>query len=162
MKAWSPLFEVLPRSSLLLALAAASLPAWAQLPLSASATASLGFGKFAAGPGGAVTVSPGGVRTASGGVVLVSSSTGSPAQVNVQGEPGSLYAIQLPADGTVALTSPGGQSMAVKGFASAPSGTGQLGGGGSQLVSIGATLTVGAQQAPGDYSGSFQVLVNYN
>jgi hypothetical protein len=50
--------------------------------------------------------------------------------------------------------------MALNSFASSPP-TGTLSGGGSQLIQVGATLTVGSSQAPGNYSGSFNVTVNY-
>ena len=43
-----------------------------------------------------------------------------------------------------------------------PSGAGQLDALGNQTLTIGATLNVGANQAPGDYSGSFSVTVAYN
>lgn len=145
----------------LLCAAALAVEAYAIAPLSVVNSAALSFGAFAAESGGAVTVSPGGVRTASGTVALISSSTSSPAQVTVTGEPGTAYAIQLPTT-SVTLTSPTGQTMTVSGFASSLNGSGQLGAGGSQLVSVGATLSVGAGQAPGAYSGSFAVSVAYN
>lgn len=144
----------------LLALAA-SFPARAVLPLGVTSNAPLAFGSFASGSGGAVTISPGGVRSASGSVVLVPRGAGSAAQLTVSGEPNAFYSLQLPSNGTVILSEPGGQSMAVSNFVGTPT-TGQLGAGGSQLVMIGATLNVGADQAPSNYSGSFQVFLNYN
>lgn len=140
-----------------LAVASAS---WAAL-IAISNTQTLAFGKFVAGSGGTVMVSPGGVRSASGGVALVPSGGGTAAQFFVSGDPNLTYAISLPADGTVSLAS-GVNSMSVNAFTSSPSLAGALGTGGSQTVSVGASLSVGSNQAPGRYSGSFNVTVDYN
>lgn len=124
-------------------------------------TQALAFGKFVAGSGGTVTVSPAGGRSASGGVVLVPSGPGAAAQFVVSGDANLSYAISLPGNGVVVLTS-GANSMAVNNFTSSPSLTGTLGGGGSQTLFVGATLSVGGNQATGSYSGAFDVTVNYN
>jgi hypothetical protein len=122
----------------------------------------LSFGKFAAASTGTVTVSPAGVRSATGGVILLSSESGAAAQFTVSGESSLTYDIFLPADGVVSLSSSGGQTLPVRAFTSSPSGSGQLGIGGSQTLNVGATLDVGAGQTPGAYTGSFDVTVNYN
>lgn len=127
-------------------------------------TQALAFGSFAAGSGGSVTVGPGGGRSAGGGVVLLSSGAGAAAQFSVTGDPSVTYSITLPANGGVSLTS-GGNSMALNNFTSTPSAstpsTGLLSVGGSQTLSVGATLSVGSNQPSGNYSGSFDVTVNY-
>lgn len=149
------------------ALALAVCTAWAahtavaQTPIATSNTQALAFGKFAAGSGGTITVGPSGARSAGGGVVLVSSGAGAAAQFSVSGDANATYAISLPADGTVSLTS-GANSMAVNTFTSSPSPTGTLGAGGTQTLLVGATLTVGGNQPVGSYSGAFDVTVNYN
>lgn len=125
-------------------------------------TQALAFGKFVAGSGGSVTVSPSGARSATGGVALVPSSGGAAAQFTASGDPNFTYAISLPANGSAVLTSAGGQTMALNNFSSSPSPTGQLSVLGKQTVSVGATLNAGSNQAPGDYSGSFDVIVDYN
>jgi hypothetical protein len=51
--------------------------------------------------------------------------------------------------------------MALNGFTSSPAATGMLPGGGTLAISVGATMTVGNQQAPGSYSGTFNVTINY-
>lgn len=132
------------------------------LPIGIVNNRGLSFGKFAAAFGGAVTISPSGARSASGGVVLLSSGSGAAAQFTVSGDPNLTYDITLPANGSVALTAGPGQSMAVRDFTSSPSVTGQLGAGGSQTLNVGATLDVSSGQAPASYTGSFDVLVNYN
>jgi len=130
-------------------------------------TAGLAFGSLAAGTGGTVTVSPAGVRTGTGGVVLVSSGAGSAASFNVQGftfptTHTHSYSITLPADGTVTITN-GAKSMAVNNFVSIPpagTSTGTLARGSqTQTLNVGATLAVGSNQAPGNYSGTFTVTV---
>lgn len=134
----------------------------AQQPLAVTNSAALAFGRLAAGTGGGVTISAGGVRTASGGVVLLSAGTGSPAQFTLTGEPNAVYSIGLPADGSVLLSSSSGHTMPVQSFSSTPNGAGQLSPGGTQMISVGATLGVAAGQRVGNYSGSFQVFLNYN
>jgi Domain of unknown function (DUF4402) len=134
-------------------------------------TASLSFGSFAAGAGGTVTVSPAGIRTKTGGVVLVPSGAGSAASFTVHGftfpfNPNHThtYSITLPANGTVTLTGPG-PSMAVNNFVSNPpagASTGTLAVGTvTQTLDVGATLTVGAGQTPGNYSGTFSITAVY-
>lgn len=137
---------------------------WAVNPIAIVNTQALAFGSFAAGSGGSVTLSAAGVRSAGGVVVLLSSDAGAAAQFSVTGDPNVSYSITLPANGGVALTS-GANSMAVNNFTSNPSAstpsTGLLSAGGSQTLTVGATLSVGSNQASGSYSGSFNVIVNY-
>lgn len=134
---------------------------WAVNPIAIVNTQALAFGSFAAGSGGSVTVSAGGARSAGGGVVLLSAGAGAVASFSVTGDPNLTYAITLPANGVAALTS-GANSMALTAFTSSPTSTGVLSAGGSQTLSVGATLGVSSNQAAGNYSGSFNVIVNYN
>jgi hypothetical protein len=121
----------------------------------------LTFGAFLAGSGGTVVVGTSNNRSKSGGVFLLSQGgSAASAQFTVSGTPGAAYAISLPANGTVALTGPGAD-MALNSFVSSPTPGGTLSGGGSQLLSIGATLSVGSNQVPGSYTGSFNVTVTY-
>ena len=149
--------------ALVCAVAAAPV-SWAATPIAISATRALAYGSFAAGSGGTVTLSAAGVRSASGGVILVPSGSWSAALFSVTGDPSVTYSITLPANGVVSLTS-GANTMAVDNFTSNPSATtpstGLLSAGGSQTLSVGATLSVGSNQASGSYSGSFSVTVNY-
>ncbi|WP_457349824.1 DUF4402 domain-containing protein [Roseateles sp. P5_D6] len=122
----------------------------------------LSFGAFTAGSGGTVAVNPGGARTKTGNVILVNQAgTASAAQFTITGTPSAVFVITLPVDGTVFLTDGASGSMALNSFVSSPSGTGVLGGGGTQQINVGATLTVSNLQATGSYSGSFNVTVNY-
>jgi Domain of unknown function (DUF4402) len=144
--------------SVLLALAGASPPSAAQ---TINSVAAMSFGSFIAGSGGTVTVTPGSVRMVTGGVVRVGQGgTYAPASFNVSGTGGASYTITLPLNNTVSLSDASSNTMSVNSFASNPP-TGLLSGGGAQTIRIGATLTVGNNQPPGIYSGSFNVTVNY-
>jgi hypothetical protein len=122
----------------------------------------LSFGSFTAGSGGSVTVAPGGGRSKTGAVVLVNQGVpAAAAQFTISGTPSALFDITLPANGTVLLSDGVAASMALNNFTSIPSGSGMLSGGGTQTITVGATLTVGGAQTPGSYSGSFNVTVNY-
>lgn len=149
-------------SSVLFALVCATTTAsvsWAQ---SLTANLPLVFGSFAPGAtSGTVTISAAGARSSGGGVFLVPSGAGSAGSYTVGGTGNATYAITLPANGVVALVN-GPHSMAVNNFTSSPGTTGQLSGGGSQTLTVGATLSVGGNQATGSYSGSFDVTVEYN
>ena len=158
MKTWLHCFW---RLSALACVAVVAMNTFAAAPIAVSPVQALAFGKFAAGSGGTVTIGANGTRSGGGGVVLLPSAGGSAAQFGVSGEPNTSYAITLPANGTVQLAS-GSNSMAVNSFSSSPNAVGQLSLGGSQTLSIGATLNVAGNQPPGNYSGSFNVSIDYN
>lgn len=134
----------------------------AQEALTIGAIRALAFGSLVAGAGGSVTVSPAGQRTAGGAVILVPSVPGHAAEFSVQGDPDATFYVDLPADSSVRLAGPG-TDISLTDFQSEPAGAnGLLNSGGTVNVSVGATLGVGSGQSPGDYSGSFTVIVNYN
>jgi hypothetical protein len=140
------------------AIATASAPAAGQ---GINEVSGLSFGNFIASSGGTITVAPGGGRLQTGSVVLVGQgSSYAPAQFTVSGTANATYTITLPSNNTVALTDAASHAMALNYFQSNPP-TGMLSGGGSQVIHVGATLTVGNGQAPGNYAGSFNVTVNY-
>jgi hypothetical protein len=125
-------------------------------------TVPLSFGAFTAGSGGTLTVTPVGSRTKTGGVMLVSQGgVATAAQFMISGTPNAMFNITLPADGSVVLSS-GSDTMALDGFvAGTPAPMRVLSGGGTHTLSIGATMTVAPMQAPGNYSGTFNLTVNY-
>lgn len=126
-----------------------------------SNNSALVFGSFAAGSGGTVTVSTSGTCSAGGSVIIVVPDCAA-ASFTVTGDPNFSYFIDLPADNFVTLSGPG-SDMKITSFSSNPAeANGLLSAGGSQNVSVGGTLTIGNGQAPGSYSGSFSVIVNYN
>ncbi|MCX7255759.1 MAG: DUF4402 domain-containing protein [Polaromonas sp.] len=123
----------------------------------------LSFGSFVASTGGTIAVSASGGRNKTGSVILLAQGGASTAaQFTVSGTAAAIYTITLPADGTVALVDDSGHSMVLNGFISYPSATGTLSGGGTQMLSVGATLSVNNAQARGSYSGAFPVTVHYN
>jgi hypothetical protein len=125
-------------------------------------TGALSFGAFTAGSGGTVTVSPAGARIKTGSVILVNQAgVASAAQFTISGTPNAVFTLSLPADGTTFLSDGGSGSMALNSFTSSPATTGVLSGGGTQTLSVGATLSVSNLQATGSYTGAFSVTVNY-
>lgn len=128
-----------------------------------SSTRGLDFGRFVAGTGGTVTVSPSGVRSRTGGVILLTSPAAGQATFSVSrssnGGSNKAVIISLPANGSVRLTS-GSSSMAVDAFVSSPASLLSIPLTGTTL-SVGATLTIGANQPSGNYSGSIPLIVNF-
>jgi hypothetical protein len=127
-----------------------------------SNTRTLDFGRFVAGTGGTVTVGPTGARSRTGGVILLTSPSAGVAEFAASrgnGGAGKAVSITLPANGSTRLTS-GNSSMAVNTFVSSPATLTSIATTGTTL-SIGATLTVAANQPPGSYSGSFPLIVNF-
>ena len=123
----------------------------------------LDFGRFVASSGGTVILSPTGLRSRTGGVVLLNSPTAGQAAFNLgkssNGGNNKAIIISLPSNGATRLTS-GANSMAVGNFVNTPSTLLSIPNGGTTL-SVGATLTVTPNQAPGSYSGTFSLIVNF-
>ncbi|WP_210283923.1 DUF4402 domain-containing protein [Massilia sp. Se16.2.3] len=128
-----------------------------------SNTRGLDFGRFAASSGGSVTLGPGGLRSRTGGVVLLNSPSAGQASFAVSkfsnGSGNKSVVITLPANGSTRLAS-GANSMAVGSFVSSPASIQTIPSSGLTM-GVGATLTVAPNQAPGNYSGSFSLIVNY-
>lgn len=160
-----------------LALLVGSTQAWAQFStqgtvntsaavvrtLSITSATELSFGTFSAGAtAGTLTITSEGNRTATGGVTPVSTSLGSRAVVSLAGTPATSFSVSLP--GSVQLTpASGGASMTLASFTTTLTGLqGILNSGGTGSFGIGGTLSVGANQAIGVYSGSFSVTLTYN
>lgn len=126
-------------------------------------TRGLNFGRFVAGTGGTVTISANGQRTRTGGVILLNSPSASQATFTVSrgsnGGSNKAVILSLPANGSIRLTS-GSNSMALGTFANSPASLLNVPAAGVTLA-LGATLTVGANQPPGEYSGSIPLTVNF-
>jgi len=146
------------------ALLGALLLCGAAVPVSAQTltnNSALTFGSFTASGGGTVIVNASGGRSKTGAVVLSNQgAVASPAQFTVTGTAGFVVTFTVPANGVVTL-SDGTHNMAVDFFTTSPTPTGTLSGGGSLIVGIGATLTVSNSQAPGNYTGNFNLTVDY-
>jgi hypothetical protein len=133
-------------------------------PISIAQTADINFGNVAiqSATSGTVVLSSSGNRSTTGGTTLpTTAGTVSTAAFTISGEDGYSYAITLPS--SPLTISSGSNTMTVSSFTSSPSATGTLTGG-SENITVGATLNVAAGQASGSYvSGTpFNVTVNYN
>ena len=132
----------------------------------------LSFGKFAPGAGGSVTIDTAGSRTGDG--VILSSVDSSPAaaKFNVSGDNNATYGITWGGVDVMSETGEPTNTMALATFSDFTGGGGTTGdvaleGGtlsdtGAQSIYLGGTLTVGANQAAGDYTGDVSVTVEYN
>lgn len=132
-------------------------------PIQISKAADLYFGNIVAGTNpGTVTVSHDGIRTKSGGVTLPTATPGTitAAKFNISGLPSATYSITLPSSTTI--TKNGTEQMTIDNFTSDPHETGTITTDGTQILAVGATLNVGANQSAGTYEGSFSVTVAYN
>jgi len=138
-------------------------------PLTIISDGSLEFGRLAveAAAGGTVVLTPAASTTVSrtGGVSLIAGTTRTAAKYNVGGEIGYSYTITVPADGVVNIES-GSNAMAISTFTflslnPTPTG-GTLSASGTDIFYVGATLVVPAAQPAGQYTGTFDVSVNYN
>ena len=123
-------------------------------------TSELGFGDvFTGSTPGTIILSPTGARSTTGGGLLGNFAAVEAAAFNVNGAAYATFAILLPT--SMVMTGPGG-SMQVSTFLSSPNGSGLLNAMGQQQLTVGATLNVAANQADGDYRGTFAVTVIYN
>lgn len=124
---------------------------------------SLDFGRFVARTGGTITVSPTGARSSTGAVILLNSPNAGAAVFNVRksnsGAANKAVVITLPGNGATRLSS-GANNMPLSAFVSSPATILMVPNGGVTL-SLGATLTVTANQPRGTYSGSVPVIVNF-
>ena len=131
-----------------------------KIPLSiALGTNAMNFGDVAgdAVDDTTVVLTTGGTTSSADGA----STAGTPlaGDYDVSGEGTLGYTITLPDDVTVTLTGPG-TAMPVTGFADSLGGTGALTAG-SQSFTVGATLNINGGQTAGAYSGTYDVIVNY-
>jgi len=127
-------------------------------PIGLAKTADLNFGQVVAHSGGQVIIAPNSTRTVGGSAEAVPASSSSAATFAVTGNGSNTYAITLPTSTTLTSNS---NTITVDNFTSTPSGTGALSSG-AQTVQVGATLEVGSAQAAGNYTGTFNVYVQYN
>jgi Domain of unknown function (DUF4402) len=155
------------------ALAAASFATSAQAATTATGTATaevlssltvtavddLQFGQIAANTGGTVTVNANSTVASSGG--LVSTGTRTPASFDVLGTPSASVIVSLPTAAVNLTRVSGTETMSLGGFNTNPNSSFQLDVAGAGSFTVGGTLTVGSNQVPGNYVGTFQVSVEY-
>ncbi|HLO92361.1 MAG TPA: DUF4402 domain-containing protein [Lentimicrobium sp.] len=133
--------------------------------LSAYENSQMNFGKFSPEvSGGQIVLTPDGVRSAQGSVVL-GGGTAQAGKFIITGQANATFTIQLPV-GPSMLTNGSNNTMTIDNWVSNPPagiGTGILTGG-TETVSIGATLTVGSfeNNPVGIYTGTYSLTFAYN
>ena len=146
--------------------ATASVSATVIAPVALAKNVDMNFGNAAVSlsTGGTVILNTASSRTATGGGVTLPATTGtvSAANFTVSGAASYTYAITLPS--STVINGPASSTMTVSSFTSTPSATGILSSGGTQTLTVGASLSVAAGQVPGTYTNStaVPVTVNYN
>jgi len=148
------------------AIATAQVSATIIIPITATETSRLNFGRFFPGSqGGIITISPDGfVMTSS--TVVPAASPRSPGSFFLSGQGEATYAIDFQ-DGRAILTNTvDSKSMEVSDWVTIPE-NGDAGiklAGGTQTVMVGATLKVGPmdENPKGIYTGSYQITFSYN
>jgi len=136
----------------------ASASATIATPIAISQTTAMNFGTVVASAAtGTAVLATNSALTVTGGVQALGG-TPAAAAFSVTGQSGATFAITLPT--TATLTS-GANTMSLGTFAHSAGATPTLTGG-SSAFNVGATLSVGANQAAGAYSGTYAVTVNYN
>ena len=135
-------------------------------PITIVKNVDMNFGNVAvsASIAGTAILSPAGTRSTGGaGGVTLPATTGTVAAASftVSGQGSYTYAITLPISATITS---GINNMTVNTFTSSPSATGLLSSGGSQTLTVGATLNVASGQVAGTYTNAtgVPVTVNYN
>ena len=149
------------------ATATASASATIVTPISIVKNVDMNFGNVAVSAtiAGTAILAPAGTRTTggAGGVTLpATAGTVAAASFTVSGQASYTYAITLPS--SCSLSDGASHTMTVNSFTSTPSSTGTLSAGGTQTLTVGATLNVAAAQAANTYTNStgVPVTVNYN
>lgn len=134
--------------------------------LTAFENSQLHFGKFSPEVGGGqIVLTPEGIRTAQGSVIL-SGGNSEPGKFIITGEENASYTIQLPTTSAQLQHQGSNKTMMVNNWESNPpagTGTGVLTGG-TQTVSIGATLIIGSMEdnPVGLYTGTYSLTFAYN
>jgi len=142
--------------------ASASATATIITPIAIAKNVDMNFGNVAVNASaGTVLMTPAGVRSVTGGCTLPTPvGTVTAASFTVTGLAAATYTITLPA---VATTITAVTNMTVDTWTSTPTPTGTLTGG-TQTLTVGATLHVAGSQLAGVYTSAtpFNVTVNYN
>ncbi len=139
------------------ATASASATAKILTQVTVTKTADLDFGTIAIGTsGGTVTVGNTDNRTCGAG--LVCSATVTSAKFGIAGA--ALQAVGITSDPSVTLNRVGG-GASMSATLSTSASTATLSALGVSTFAVGGVLTVGGTQTAGDYSGTFNVTVNY-
>jgi len=133
-------------------------------PIDITKDADLSFGNIiASASSGTVTVDFVNGRSRTGGATFPSQAgTVTSAQFTVTGLALAAYSITLPADNAITLLGPGGAGVDEMDLTDFTHNATEVLTGGSEQFEVGATLQVGADENAGNYTASFDVIVNYN
>lgn len=134
-------------------------------PITISNTIDMNFGNISVNAtGGTVILTPGSSRSITGGLTLPNFNVGTvtAATFKATGTPDYTYSITLPSTPIIVKSS--NNQMEVSAFISNPNSTGKLQLDGEQIINVGATLTIPANQYAGVYVSEipFTVSINYN
>jgi len=128
-------------------------------PIAITEGTALAFGTILAGASSStIVVDTSGGRTVGSGDASLLGGTVSAASFDVTGEGSSTYSVSFSSGDTL---TDGSNTMSLGTYTTSNSGSGTLSGG-TDSFEVGATLTVGASQAAGSYTGTYTVTVNYN
>lgn len=144
--------------------------------LSVTTASTLNFGKVAvATTGGTLTMDESGNRTPGTGAALVGGATGTATPFVFNGEKGQVVSVHFTNSGgttsedashaaTYTLNGPNSATVSLKVTSSAIDGSTKTldATSGDLSVPVGGTITMGASQAGGSYTGSYYVTVSYN
>ena len=127
-------------------------------PLAIAESNGMDFGDVSVGTGGGtVVLDTTGGRSVTGDAEAVTGGTQAAGVYNVTGSGTKAYSISFPASATI---SSAGNNMTVDSFTHDAGATPALTGG-ADTFNIGATLNIGPSQAPGAYTGTYTLTVNY-
>jgi len=131
------------------------------VPLSINEDLTMEFGDIAPdAAGGVVTISTAGTVTGPANFIVNTTGTIRAAQFTVTGEPTLNYVISFPNAGLETLNGPGAP-MLLNNYTTSLASPVAIGGGGTSTFTVGADLTVGANQTNGAYSGNYTIQVDY-
>ena len=127
-------------------------------PVRVTTQADMDFGDvLTSAASGTVVLATDGSVSGNGGAYVFDNTNAQAAAFRVTGERFEAYNVTLPT--SVTLTEVGGGSMSLTSFSH--NSLGVLANNGQEDFNVGATLNVSADQAQGDYTGSFTVSVDY-
>jgi hypothetical protein len=129
-------------------------------PIAIGTPTDLKFGKFMAGAGGTITIGTDNSRNLDGPTAFGTQGNDfSAASFPVTGEGNATFSFSLPASTNLTFS---GNTMTVGSIVTNATSPATLDAGGAKTILVGATLTVGATQVAGAYTGSLTLTVDYN
>ncbi|MEQ8196028.1 MAG: DUF4402 domain-containing protein [Rhodospirillales bacterium] len=149
-------------SSAMAADATASASAVVGAPIAITQAKGLSFGSFApnATTAGSVVIGTDGSPTYNV-VTQLSGATPSEGEFSVTGQGAAAISVAIPTSPVTLTNQDGAGTMTVASFTSDAGATPAFNGSGNFTLNVGATLTVAAGQNAGNYTGTYQVSVNY-